>query len=63
LGGIEINKKEFLIFDTRSGSAIPVSKDNFQQHAQSLNSGCGTSVSGSWDQIEDFIRQLNASCR
>lgn len=63
LGSVEINKKEYLIFDTRSGSAIAVNKDNFQQYAQTLNSGCGTSVSGSWEKIEDFIRQLNASCR
>lgn len=63
LGSIEINRKEFLIFDTRSGTVTAVNKDTFQQYAQTLNSGCGTSLSGSWDQMEDFIRQLNASCK
>jgi hypothetical protein len=63
LGSIEINKKEYLIFDTRTGTAIAVNKDNFQQYAQTLNSGCGTSISGSWDNMEDFIRQLNAACK
>ncbi len=63
LGGIEINKKEYLIFDTRSGTAIAVNKDNLQDYVQSLNSSCGTSVPATWDKIEDFIRQLNESCK
>ena len=63
LGSIEINKKEFLIFDTRSGTAIAVNKDNLQRYVQALNSGCGTSIPATWDKMEDFIRQLNAACK
>jgi hypothetical protein len=63
LGSVEINKREYLIFDTRSGTAIAVNKDNLQQHAQDLNAACGTSAIAAWDKIEDFIRQLNAACK
>lgn len=63
LGSVEINKKEYLIFDTQSETITAVNKDNLQQHAQVLNAGCGTSAGASWDKIEDFIRQLNAACK
>lgn len=63
LGGIEINKKEFLIFDTRTGNVVAVNKDNLPEHTAALNAGCGTSISASWDAMEEFVRQLNASCQ
>lgn len=63
LGSVEINKKEYLIFDTRSGTVTSVNKDNLQQHVQNLNAGCGISASATWDKIEDFVRQLNAACK
>lgn len=63
LGSVEINKKEYLIFDTRSGTVMAVNKDNLQQHAQDLTAGCGTSIAAAWDKMEDFIRQLNAACK
>jgi len=63
LGSVEINKKEYLIFDTRSGTVTAVNKDNLQQHAQTLNTGCGSSAAASWDKMEDFIRQLNTACK
>jgi hypothetical protein len=63
LGSVEINKKEYLIFDTRSGTVTAVNKDNLQQHAQSLNTACGSSAEASWDKMEDFIRQLNTACK
>lgn len=63
LGSVEINKKEYLIFDTRTGSVTTLNKDNVQQQAGSLILACKTSASVSWDHIEDFVRQLNASCK
>lgn len=63
LGSIEINKKEYLIFDTRSGSVIAVNKDNLSEQIGALTSVCPTSATASWDKIEDFIRALNASCK
>lgn len=63
LGSVEINKKEYLIFDTRTGAVIAVNKDNLQQHAQTLNGNCATSAAATWDKMEDFIRQLNAGCK
>lgn len=63
LGSVEINKKEYLIFDTHTGAVIAVNKDNLQQHAQTLNSSCGASATASWDKMEDFIWQLNAACK
>jgi hypothetical protein len=63
LGSVEINKKEYLIFDTQTGTAIAVNKDNLESYVQSLNAGCGTSIPATWDNMEDFIRQLNAACK
>lgn len=63
LGSVEINKKEYLIFDTQTGMAIAVNKDNLESYVQSLNAGCGTSIPAMWDKMEDFIRQLNAACK
>lgn len=63
LGSVEINKKEYLIFDTRTGSVVSVNKDNLHQHVQTLAAGCGTTATASWDKIEDFIRTLNSSCK
>lgn len=63
LGSVEIDKKEYLIFDTQSGTVTAVNKDNLQQHVQNLNAGCGTSVAAAWDKMEDFVRQLNTSCK
>lgn len=63
LGGIEINKKEYLIFDTRTGTVTALNKDNLQQQASALMAGCKTSATLSWDAIEDFVRELNANCK
>lgn len=63
LGSVEINKKEYLIFDTLSGTVLAVNKDNLKEYEQALNSGCGTTVNANWDAMEDFIRQLNAACK
>lgn len=63
LGSVEINKKEYLIFDIRTGSVTTLNKDNLQQQASSLILACKTSANVSWDHIEDFVRQLNASCK
>lgn len=63
LGSVEINKKEYLIFDTRSGTVTAINKDNLPQHAQRLNAGCGSSAAAAWDKMEDFVRQLNIACK
>ena len=63
LGSVEINKKEYLIFDTRSGTVTAINKDNLQQHTQNLSAGCGTSAVATWDKMEEFVRQLNAACK
>jgi hypothetical protein len=63
LGSVEINKKEYLIFDTRTGNVITVNKDNIHQRGGDLIALCRTSGTVSWDGIEDFVRELNASCK
>lgn len=63
LGGIEINKKEFLVFDTRTGKVVALNKDNFRDQALALNSGCSRAVVVSWDAMEDFVKQLNEVCK
>lgn len=63
LGSIEINKKEYLIFDTRTGTVTTLNKDNLQQQASALIAACKTSATVSWDGIEDFVRELNANCK
>lgn len=63
LGSVEINKKEYLIFDTQTGSVLAVNKDNLSQHAGTLIGICPTSATASWDKMEDFIRALNNSCK
>lgn len=62
LGGIEINKKEYLVFDTRTGKVVALNKDNFRNQALALNSGCSRAVVVSWDAMEDFVKQLNEVC-
>lgn len=62
LGSVEINKKEYLIFDTRSGTIIAFNKDNLRERTQPLAAECGID-SAVWDKIEDFIRALNSSCK
>lgn len=63
LGGIEINKKEYLVFDTRTGKVVALNKDNFRDQALALNSGCSRAVVASWDAMEDFVKQLNEVCK
>lgn len=63
LGGIEINKKEYLVMDTRTGKVIAINKDNFSEKSLALNSGCERASVGSWDAMEEFVRQLNALCK
>jgi hypothetical protein len=63
LGGIEINKKEYLVFDSRTEKVVALNKDNFREQALALNSGCTRAVVVSWDAMEDFVRQLNEACK
>lgn len=62
LGSVEINKKEYLVFDTRTGTITVLNKDNVHQQAGVLVAACKTSATVSWDGIEDFIRTLNSNC-
>ena len=62
LGGIEINKKEYLIVDTRLKNVTAVNKDNFKEELQRLALPCAGLGQPSWDKIEEFINQLN-SCQ
>lgn len=64
LGSVEINRKEYLIFDSRDKSLIVVNKDTFREKAAQLISTCKASVSAvSWDNVEGFIKELNAACQ
>lgn len=51
------------IFDTTTGKVIAVNKDNLQEHTVALQAACGLSIAASWDAMEEFVRQLNASCK
>lgn len=65
LGSVEINKKEYLIFDTKSSKVITVNKDNLYTTLGDLASSCGLTASKdqmSWDKTPDFIRLLNTKC-
>jgi len=66
LGGIEINKKEYLIFDTRNKTVTSVNDASFKAYAQSMMADCQAEVKSdviSWSRIEEFVRTLNAGCR
>jgi hypothetical protein len=63
LGGVEINKKEYLIFDTLSKSVVAVNKSNLKDEIQRIKLACSFSGEATWDRIEEFFKQLNASCK
>ena len=64
MGQLQINKKEYLIFDTRDNSVTSINKDSFKEITKKLGDACGMSTEGhSWDRMEDFVRALNASCK
>ena len=66
LGSVEINKKEYLIFDTQANTSVAVNKDNFKEHAQKLVAGCNLSMTReqmNWDNMEGFVAALNAGCK
>jgi hypothetical protein len=54
LGSVEINKKEYLIFDTLTKSVISVNKNNFKEEIQHLRSACSFSGEPSWDKLAGF---------
>jgi hypothetical protein len=63
LGSVEINKKEYLIFDTHNKTVISVNKNNLKEEAKRLQSICAFSGEPQWDEMEEFVRRLNASCK
>ncbi len=71
LGTIEINRKEYLILDTRTNILKVVNKDTFKDYAPALLATCKEKIPGdakaqkeflSWDNIEGFIQFLNEKC-
>ena len=62
LGNIQINKKEYLIFDTRMNTVTAVNKDSFPDYVSKMSSGCAVKPAASWDKIEEFVVFLNANC-
>lgn len=60
-GNVEINRKEYLIFDTLNKSISTVNKDTFKEYAAKLGGKCSVPVV-SWDKIEEFIRSVNSQC-
>ena len=60
-GNVEINRKEYLIFDTVKKSVVAVNKDTFKDYATSLGGQCAVAAA-SWDKIEEFIRSVNTNC-
>ncbi|NOT74984.1 MAG: hypothetical protein HOP08_08645 [Cyclobacteriaceae bacterium] len=66
LGQVEINKKEYLIFDTKNNTVVSVTKDAFPGYAQSLLQNCNASISKdlmTWDKAVEFFNALNAACK
>lgn len=63
LGAIEINRKEYLIFDTTTKSVTPVNSDTFKTVAPTLAASCGTTAEARWDKIEEFVKAVNAACQ
>lgn len=62
-GGIQINKKEYLIFDTKTNSVQAVNKDFYKEYAQSIISTCPqANASLDWDKIEELFRLVNEKC-
>jgi hypothetical protein len=59
LGGIEINRKEYLIFDTRNKTVISVNKKNLQEELQRLAAPCAGLGTPTWENIQEFVTQLN----
>ncbi|NOS90793.1 MAG: hypothetical protein HOP30_02620 [Cyclobacteriaceae bacterium] len=63
LGSIEINKKEYLIFDSVNKSVETVNKSNLKEVLKKISSGCSDAGEPTWDKIVEYINQLNSSCR
>jgi hypothetical protein len=65
LGQVEINRKEYLIFDATSNTTATVNKEMFKAFVSALAEPCASGVKASarWDEIDTFIRQLNEACR
>ncbi len=67
-GGIEITKKEYLVFDTKSNTVKAVNKDSYKEYSRTLASTCPElSPSNSkelfdWDKIEEFFQLVNEKC-
>lgn len=72
LGSIEIARKEYIIFDTKTRTSKAVNKDTYKMYAPELLSVCGAKVPSdanskkgllSWDNIDNLIRFVNDKCR
>ncbi len=63
LGGIEINKKEYLIFDSVNKSVETVNKSNLREVLQKISRGCANAGEPNWDKLTEYINQLNITCR
>ena len=63
MGAIEINRKEYLIFDTKNNSVTAVNSDSFKPWAENVAKECGMVAPPNWDKIEDFIRSVNEKCK
>lgn len=69
-GGIEISKKEYLIFDTKANTVKTVNKDSYKEYARSLTFVCPEQFQSAtnpkelldWNMIEDFFRLVNEKC-
>jgi hypothetical protein len=61
LGQIEINKKEYLIFNVSTGAVTVFNKDKFKTQAASFAANCPAALSVSqWDTIDAYVKALNA---
>jgi hypothetical protein len=63
LGSIEINRKEYLIFDTVEKSVVTVNKSNLNEVIKKMSLGCPYAGEPSWDKLTEYINQLNAGCK
>ncbi len=65
LGSIEVNRKEFLILDTKTRILTTVNKDNYKENLYRLAAGCPAFASATvaWDKIQEAIEIINNGCQ
>ena len=63
-GKVDINRKEYLIFDASTKTITTVNKDSFREYVKKISLACAVPVDlQSWEKIDAVIRFQNTNCQ